>query len=166
MVKFTWRDGEVDKNLKITQVYGIIFTMDGRRLLKVENKNDRKIYSLAGGKPEIYDKDNETTLRRELIEEINTTIKEPILIGYQVVDEGNGKAPYAQVRMVALIDEIGEKKIDPDKGKLYDRLLTNRDKAIELLDWGKSGKQQIEAAYKMAKEKFNIENINLLEEWI
>ena len=140
--------------------------MDGRRLLKVENKNDRKIYSLAGGKPEIYDKDNETTLRRELIEEINTTIKEPILIGYQVVDEGNGKAPYAQVRMVALIDEIGEKKIDPDKGKLYDRLLTNRDKAIELLDWGKSGKQQIEAAYKMAKEKFNIENINLLEEWI
>ena len=166
MVKFTWYNGEVDEKLKITQVYGIIFTMDGRILLKVERKKEDRVYSLAGGKPESYDKDMEETLRRELLEEINTTIKCPILVGYQLVDEGNTKEPYAQVRMAALIDNIGLKKIDSDNGKLYDRLLTTPSRAIELLDWGETGKQQIEAAYKIAKEKFNIKNSNLLDEWI
>lgn len=166
MINFTWHRGNVNKNIKITQVYGIIFDSNGRILLKVENKKDRKVYSLAGGKPESFDKDNEDTLRRELIEEINTTIKTPILVGYQLVDEGNGKESYAQVRMTALIDVIGEKKFDPDNGKLYDRLLTSPSRAIELLGWGETGKQQIEAAYKIAKEKFNIKNSNLLDEWI
>ena len=38
MVKITWRKGEVPKDLYVRQVYGIVFTNDGRLLLKVEDK--------------------------------------------------------------------------------------------------------------------------------
>ena len=91
MSTFTWHNGEVPTNLKITQVYGLIFTRDGRMLLKVENKKRGKVFSLAGGTPEDYDSDKEATLRRELIEEVNVTIETPITVGYQEVDEENGK---------------------------------------------------------------------------
>ena len=56
--------------------------------------------------------------------------------------------------MVALVDKIGEKKPDPDNGETYDRILVTPEKAIDLLNWGECGKMQIEAAYKIAQEKF------------
>ena len=51
MVKFIWHDGNVPQGLKITQVYGIIFTKDGRILIaKRKDKNGNTYYSLAGGR--------------------------------------------------------------------------------------------------------------------
>ncbi|HIV01216.1 MAG TPA: NUDIX hydrolase, partial [Candidatus Caccopulliclostridium gallistercoris] len=114
---FTWHNGEVPKNLKIKQVYGILFSEDGRTLLRhVENEKEN-YFSLAGGRPEVYDNGIEGTLRREVLEEVNCTIKEPILIGYQEVNEGNNVPPYAQVRMAAIIDKVGKLQPDPDNGE-------------------------------------------------
>ena len=48
---FTWYNGEVPKDMKIKQVYGILFAQDGRVLLRIENIDNKKYYSLAGGKP-------------------------------------------------------------------------------------------------------------------
>ena len=166
MVKITWHNGAVPENLKVKQVYGLICTKDGRFLMKVENKPKGRVFSLGGGTPESFDKDSEATLRRELIEEVNTTIKNPILIGYQKIDLCDGSPQFAQLRMVAVIDEIGPKQPDPDNGETYDRFLTNPQRVVELLNWGEVGKNQVEGAVKIAKEQLGVEFTNLEEEWI
>lgn len=155
MVKFTWHDADVPEGMQIRQVQGLIFTRDGRMLIKSEIIDGKKVYSLGGGTPEEYDIDKEATLRRELLEEINTTILEPYYVGYQTV-EGDGDRPtYAQIRMTAIIDNIGESMPDPDGGTTYERLLTTPDKAIELLNWD-TGEPQIRAAQRVAREKLGI----------
>ncbi len=156
MAIFSWMDGSVTDNVRITQVYGILFTRDARiLLLKDGNK-----YSFAGGKPEKEDNGIKETLRRELIEEVNVTIGEPYMVGYQLVDEENGIPPYAQVRMTALIENIGEKKPDPATGKTYDRMLVPYYKGAELLGWGEIGAKQIESAFLVAKERFGFNQIS------
>lgn len=152
MAIFHWVDGDVPNNIKITQIYGIIFTKDSRILLIKEGNE----YSLAGGKPEKKDKGIQGTLRRELIEEVNVKINTPRTVGYQLVDEKDGSEPYAQVRMTALIKSIGEKKPDPATGRIYERVLVPYYKAAELLNWGEVGVKQIESAYKIAKKCFGL----------
>ena len=156
---FEWFDGEIPANLKTKQVYGIVFSKDGRILLRAEETESGWIYSMGGGTPEPFDADRIATLRREMIEEVNTTLEDKVvMVGYQEVNEPGGKVPpYAQVRMTALIKEIGEAQPDPDNGKLYKRVLVPPQKAIELLNWGESGKAQIESAFKIAKESFEFE---------
>ena len=64
MVKITWHNGAVPEGMKIKQVYGLLFTEDGRFLVRIENKPKGKVYTLAGGTPEKFDKNEEATLRR------------------------------------------------------------------------------------------------------
>lgn len=152
MAIFHWIGGDVPDNIKITQVYGIIFTEDSRVLLIKEGNE----YSLAGGKPEEKDKGIQGTLKRELIEEANVKINTPHMVGYQLVDEEDGSDPHAQVRMTALIKSIGEKKPDPATGRIYERVLVPYYKAAELLNWGEVGIKQIESAYKIAQQCFGL----------
>lgn len=167
MAKLKWYNNEVPLNLKTRQVYGVIFTKDGRTLLKVETKKDgRTYYSLAGGTPEDYDADRIATLRRELIEEVNVTIDNPIYVGYQEVDEENGTDTYAQVRMTAMIDNIGPIKPDPDTNETYQRLLTSPNRAIELLNWGDIGKSIIQESLQIAKNNFGLDTFVDNEEYI
>lgn len=64
MSKYTWIRMNVPKNLEAKQVYGIVFSDDGKILLRLD---DHK-YKLTGGKPE-ENESYEETLRREYIEE-------------------------------------------------------------------------------------------------
>ena len=164
MATFKWRNGEVPSGMKVTQVYGVAFSSDGRVLLMVKDKGNRKEYSLIGGTPEDFDGGIVATLRREFFEEVNVTIKQPILLGYQEVDEENGKEPYAQVRMATLIDEIGVSRPDPDNGQTYGRLLVSPDRAIELLNWGEVGRCQVTVAVQIAREKFGLKEFSEKEE--
>jgi len=88
------------------------------------------------------------------------------MLGYQEVDEENGRAPYAQVRMTAIIENIGPSRPDPDNGKTYDRILTSPKRAIELLNWGETGRLQIEEAVRIAKEQLGITKFSDKEEFI
>ena len=155
-MKLTWIRGEVPEDIQIRQVYGVLFNHDGRILLMVKNKQNNQVYSLSGGTCEDFDDSMIATLRRELIEEINTTIQTPQMLGYQLVDEENGKPPYAQVRMTAMIDRIGDKQPDPDNGEIYDRILTHPSHGITYLNWGDIGKAIIEEAVEIAKDKFGL----------
>ena len=157
MLELFWREMPVPENLRIRQVYGVPFSSDGKILLKVENKGEKKIYSLAGGTPENIDKDTIATLYREFIEEVNTTLCEPIYLGFQEVRGDGEKEPYAQVRMACLIKEIGEKKPDPDDGKTYDRVLASPEKVKQLLNWGEIGRKIIDCAVNVAKEKYHLQ---------
>ena len=163
----TWYNTEVPSNLKVKQVYGLVFTQDGRMLLKVEQKKGKKVYAPAGGTPEDFDVSREATLRREFVEEVNTTLKDQVFyVGYQEVNEDNGKNIFAQVRMTAIIDKIGPIKQDPDNGEVYERLLTSPQRAIELMNWGEIAKQQVEEAVKVAKQKLHITEFSDKEEWV
>lgn len=150
MATFKWFNGRVPKNLKVTQVYGIAFDDKGRVLLKIEDGK----YGFVGGKPEKTDATKQDTLKREFLEEVNITIKNIHMLGYQLVDEHNGKPPYAQVRMIAKINKVFEAKPDIDNGKLYARVLTSPQKAIEYLNYGLVGEQQVNAAFELAKNKY------------
>ena len=166
MAKFTWIADAVPESMEIRQVYGIILDRSGRVMLRVEKMPDGVKYSLAGGRPESYDSGIEDTCRRELLEEINTEIETPVYLGYQLADEEDGTPGYAQVRMAALIRKIGEKRPDPDNGRIYDRYLVTPERAAGLLGWGDVGYSQIMAAKETVYRKYGITQANGNEEWV
>ena len=164
---FVWHDGEPPKDMQIKQVYAVAFDKKGRVLIRQGVEHGKPYSNLAGGTPESFDKDRIDTLRREYLEEVNTTLKDPIyMLGYQTVNENNGKPLYAQIRMTAMIDQIGPKQPDPDCGEIYDRLLTTPQRAIELLNWKGTGDLMINSAVKIAKEKFGIKEFCDEEEYV
>lgn len=167
MAVFTWHNGVVPEGMKVTQVYGLVFTKDGRLLLRVERKEGRIKYSLAGGKPEADDGGREGTLKREFLEEVNTTLLDgALVVGYQQVDEEDGTPPYAQMRMTAIIDSVGPKQPDPDNGKTYDRLVTTPKRAIKLLNWGEVGESQVNEALRLAIKYFGLKQVSSEEEYV
>ena len=97
----------------------------------------------------------EDIARKKKQDLIFSILKEKAKEGEEIEGDGD-RENYAQLRMVALIDSIGSLKADYDCGRVFERLLTQPQKAIELLNWGESGKSQITEAYKIACEKFNI----------
>ena len=166
MAKIRWESGPVPEGMKITQVYGIILDRAGRIMLRAEHKTDGVRYSLGGGRPEPLDSGIDDTCRRELLEELNTEIEKPVYIGYQLVDEENGTPDYAQVRMAALIRNIGKKRPDPDNGKTYDRLLVSPERVAILLQWGDVGYEQIMRARDIVYTEYGISGTDCAEEWI
>ena len=167
MVKLYWNYGEPPKDMQVRQVYGIAFDDSGRVLIKADKRGDKYVYGMFGGKPEITDKDRIATLKREFIEEANTTLKKQVyLVGYQEVEGDNNLPNYAQLRMVALIDKIGIKKPDEDGGRILDRVLVTPQRAIELLNWGECGERAINEACKILQEKFGISANKFEDEWV
>lgn len=151
MAKYTWVKNLVPENLEIKQVYGIVFNEKQQIFLRIDDGK----YKLTGGTPETCDRCIEDTLQREFLEEVNIKLKDIHYLGYQQVDEDKGKQPYAQVRMIALVDEIGEEIIDVCTGKKYGRCFVNLDKVTEKLHFDASGNQQIDDAIDLAKQKYN-----------
>ena len=164
---FEWFNDEVPAHLETKQVYGIVFSRDARVLLRAEETEDGLVYSMGGGTPEPFDTDRVATLRREMIEELNTTLEDTVLmVGYQEVHEPSGIPAYAQVRMTAMIKNIGPAMPDPDNGKIYKRVLVSPQRAIELLNWKDTGKAQIEEAFKIAKANFVFESFSTEEDFV
>ncbi len=150
MSEFKWFKKQVPDDLKVTQVYGIVFSDDGRIILRIEDGK----YQLTGGHPKDFEK-YEETLQREYIEEVNISLKDIYYLGYLLVTE-DSKEQYAQVRMIARINKIGEKRPDIDNGKIYDRKLVSLDKVKEYLNYdGIAGNAMIDDAINLAKQKYN-----------
>lgn len=150
-------------DMRITQVYGIIFTQDGHLVLRVDGTK----YSLAGGHPEVTDVDIEATLTRELDEEINVSVRDMRVLGYQEVNEEDGTPLYAQLRLTGVVSDIRESRPDPDTGRTYRRLLVSPIRATYLLDWGKVGDLQVEAAVRVARENgWRVAGEDLEDQWV
>lgn len=149
MVNYIWINDKVPNNLKVKQVYGVVFSDDGRILLRIEDNK----YKLTGGKPE-ENESYEETLKREYIEELNVELDDCHYLGYLLVEDNNEK--YAQVRMIARIKNINENHVDPDTGKMYERELVNADRVKELLNYqDDAGNTMIDEAIEKAKEIYN-----------
>ena len=144
MNSYEWIDAEVPTRLEIRQVYGFIFSYDGRILLL----EDEGKFNLPGGKPE-NDESVRETLIRETLEEVQVTITSPEYLGYQLISAGE---VFAQVRLVALIDQVLPRAIDPSTGRQYLRLLVPPTRSNDLLEWGESGDKQIASAIAVASK--------------
>ncbi len=152
MVKYKWVKEEFPKDSVVKQVYGIVFSNDGKILLRVEEDK----YKLTGGKPEAKEKFEET-LKREFVEELNIEIEDIYYLGYLEVKELN-QQPYAQVRMIAKIEKIKENRPDIDNGKLYKRFLSNLENVKKYLNYqDAAGNELIEDAIKLARKKYSWE---------
>ncbi len=129
MVKYVWHEGEaVPSNLENHQVHGVLLMPDGRILLRIKNGEP---HLTTGGHPDPEDSSPEETFAREVLEEINCKISNQHYIGYQTVIEDNDDT-YAQMRYVALIDEIGPARPDTDRPNwTYGRILETPAKAAE-----------------------------------
>lgn len=134
MVKYIWHEDEaVPSNLENRQVHGVLLTSDGRILLRIKDGEPRLT---TGGRPNPEDASPEETLKREVLEEINCKISQLYYIGYQTVVEDNGDT-YAQIRYVALIDEIGAAQPDTDhQNWTYGRILEAPAKAAKIFSSG------------------------------
>ena len=138
MSAYRWFDSDVPTDIEVRQVYGFIFGPHGRILLLEENGQ----YNLPGGKPEKGESFAETLIR-EAEEEVQVTIASVRYLGYQL-----NAVPevFAQVRLVALINQIHLSATDPSTGRQYSRLWVPPPLSSELLRWGESGKNQIASA--------------------
>lgn len=150
MAEFRWFTEPVPEGLKVRQVYGVVFSNDGRVLLRIEDGK----YKLTGGKPEAGESFEET-LHREYIEELNVELSDIHYLGYLLVVENGDK--YAQVRMIARIKDIGKKQIDPATGKVYERALAPAPRVKEFLNYAdEAGNRMLDDAIDQAKEIFGI----------
>lgn len=138
MNEFEWFVSEVPTGLEVRQIYGFIFSPDGRILLL----DDSGLYNLPGGKPEI-DESFAETLIRESEEEVQVTIVSIRYLGYQLI---TFPEIFAQVRLVALIDQVQPSVTDPSTGRQYGRIWTPPPITNELLNWGASGEDQVACA--------------------
>ena len=150
MATFKWIKEKLPIDLEVKQVYGVIFSNDGKILLRIENNK----YKLTGGKPE-RNETFEETLKREYMEELNIEIDNIHYLGYLLVKEDNDNNPYAQVRMIATIKKINENRPDTDTGILYERFLANLDNVKKYLNYkDDAGNTMIDDAITLANQKY------------
>jgi len=138
VTSYRWTYSEVPEHLEIRQVYGFVFNLNGQILLL----EDEGIFNLPGGKPENGESMLETLIR-EAAEEIQITITSPEYLGYQLITTGE---EFAQVRLIALVDQILPPKPDLSTGRKYLRLWVPPKQTNKLLNWGDSGDLQIASA--------------------
>ncbi len=106
-------------------------------------------WNLPGGTPEVYDDGWEATLRREVLEEADITLRDVVPLGYQEV-RSKDAGPFAQLRVAARVDEWREPTPDPDSGLIYPRVWLPLGQATDLLGWGEPGRAQASAAAQVA----------------
>lgn len=161
MVTYTWKKEAVPLGLPIKQVYGVVFSDDGRVLLRfIDGK-----YKLTGGKP-WRNESFEETLQREYVEELNLKLKDIHYLGYLLVNEPNLE-PYAQVRMIGKIEQVFENRPDVDTGEQYERFLSSIDHVKKYLNYpDEAGNMLIDDAIRLATQKYSFKKISVSEEFI
>lgn len=142
---FTWIAGQEENfYTPYTQVYGLVLDKNANVVMQRLGDGD---WCLPGGTVE----NGETaiqTLIRELQEEVDVTIKNPIILGGQKV-EGDGPE-YYQLRYYCELDELLPQTPDPDNGEIRERRLVPISELNSYLKWGDTG----EAIFGLAYETF------------
>ncbi len=149
--KFTWL-GAVDPESvsPITQAYGFCFDENGE-LLVIQAHPPNGTWQVPGGTVEV----GETlvdTLRREIVEEANTTIKDIQYLGVQKVENDRNDKVIYQARFCALVDSVGELKIDPDKGYILPRKFIPPSEYRAVSRWGVISDELV----RLSLEKINL----------
>ncbi|MEC3891683.1 NUDIX hydrolase [Nocardiopsis sp. LDBS1602] len=152
-VSYVWHEAShPPESRPIRQVYAYVFDARGRVIVL----RDNGVWNLPGGTPEPEDGgDRVATLVREVWEEVQVTITDPVHLGYQAVHRPD-REPYAQLRMAARLNVLGEREPDPDSGRIHVRRLCPFPEAVELLGWGPSVDGQVKCAAMTAVERWGL----------
>lgn len=152
-----WHAEPLPTDLPVKQAWGWLFMPDGRVIVVID-PNDRHP-ALPGGTVEPTDISPEATLLREAVEEAQTTIGEPLRLGwaYDAAGDVSGRlGPCARLRLAAPVDSVGPARVDPATGRTFARLLATPGQAAALLSWGDQGQQQAELAAHLAHQRWGI----------
>ncbi|GAA2682425.1 NUDIX domain-containing protein [Nonomuraea recticatena] len=150
---FLWHEAPVPDGLPVVRVHGyLICPATGRVMIQdVEG-----VMGLPGGRPEPGDQDAAATFVREALEENQVRVGRVAYLGYQEVHEC-GREPYAQVRMVGVIDAFEPPLPDPDgTGHTCRRLMVPLQDAADVLGWGEPAAAQVKAAARLAEMEWRI----------
>lgn len=132
---FTWYPGDsLEEFQPFTQVYGVCFNDEGKILIQ---RRGKRPWCLAGGTVEAGES-AEDTLRRELIEEADVSLKNPILLGGQRVSVDGYDTSY-QLRYYCEVNEILPQTPDPDTNIINERKFVSPSEINEYLRWGATG---------------------------
>jgi ADP-ribose pyrophosphatase YjhB (NUDIX family) len=144
----TWiKTDNVESFSPVTQVYGICFNENGEILICRESKKGN--WLIPGGHPE-KGESIESTLQRELSEEVDVKVKNIKILGVQRVDipDSPSKTHY-QVRCICLIEKLLPQTPDPASGNTWERKLVPADKITEYVKWGVVGEQMFKNAIEL-----------------
>ncbi|UGQ15647.1 NUDIX hydrolase [Yinghuangia sp. ASG 101] len=111
--------------------------------------------NLPGGTPEPFDADWRATLRREVLEEADVTVRDVVWLGFQEVCS-DGEPPYAQIRVAARLDRWWPSSPDPDNGRVYARRWVPLGEAAPMLGWGGPGRAQEAAVARVARDIYGM----------
>jgi 8-oxo-dGTP diphosphatase len=150
-VQYSWHAAPVPDGLAVTQVYGYLLCPETSRVLV---QDDDGAMNLPGGKPE-GGEDLAAALAREAFEESQVLVRDPVYLGYQEVTRP-GRAPYAQVRMAAVIGGFAPRAPDVDGGRVYRRLMTPLGDVAGVLGWGEPAVLQAAAAAQVARSRWGL----------
>lgn len=146
---FTWMEGEpYEKLFPITQAYGLVFNEKGEILICTTDPKEKR-WGLPGGTPEDYDKSLVDTLKRELMEEVDVTVKNIKYIGVQKGEVvGKPETIVYQTRFFAVLDELHDQTPDPDYDVMFIRKFVKPSEVNKYLNWGSTGQAVVDAAVK------------------
>ncbi|MCK5601508.1 NUDIX hydrolase [Candidatus Pacearchaeota archaeon] len=132
----------------ITQVYGFLFTEDGKLCVV----NPGRDWRLPGGHPDDEDDGWRDTIIREAHEEADVEIdsEQIIPIGYikvTPVDKNNSRGVHYLLRCVGRITRINEQTDDISEGLINDREFIVPSDFSNYCDWAEGGDVQMEKAW-------------------
>ncbi len=145
---WVWHEEPVPPRLPIRQAWVWVFAPDGRVVVYLD---DSGMIGLPGGTLEDFEhRDPAAAAVREVMEETQISITEPVYLGH-LVDRRPGGAAVARVRMAAAATAVGPAAPDPATGTTHRRLLVPPGLVGELCGWGWDGERQAAAALAAAK---------------
>lgn len=139
---YVWTPGRMPEGIPIGRLDGFCFDDVGRVLLREQLDH----VELPGCSPDPAIGDAYKTLMRGCWEKCRVSISEPVYLGYQEVDEHNGKPPYAELKMAAHVTAFHPLDDSSDTPPSYRRLLSPISLVPAILHWGVEGLLQTAAA--------------------
>ncbi|MER6291165.1 NUDIX hydrolase [Streptomyces sviceus] len=138
-----WHEGPAPAGFEVRQAWVWLFMPDGRVVVYVDSEGT---VGLPGGTPEPDERgDPARAAVREVREETNIKITQPLHLGYLVDPRPDGPA-VARVRMAAVATAVGPATADPATGTVHRRLLVPAHLVPDLCGWGAVADPQVHAA--------------------
>ena len=132
----------------IKQIYALVIDSNTNILICRENPSAK--WQLPGGKPELGENIKQT-IDRELLEEVDVTIRDLINLGYNEVVNSETNEKYYQLRFIARLDELLDQTPDPDKKFIWERKFIPLSEIKEYIKWGNSGNAMFDDAINLLK---------------
>lgn len=134
----TWiKTEKIEDYSPVSQVYGIIFNEDNEILIC--RSSETADWQIPGGHPEERETFEET-LKREVLEEVDTEIEEIKPLGVIKVEFSDGDNVTYQSRFTAKLKKLLPQTPDPANNSVWERKFVPEIEVTNYVKWGETGK--------------------------